>query len=164
MTDGNCVVELWQYFICRNVAPCFPQCFFKCNLHCHWMLMEIQSKYFLWRNWSHCHFSPSFKGSFKFCEYFKIWCQKEKVAGALPSKSLMDFLSKWKIYRALMPQCFKVFLQRQIQIVQHVRIWIRKFERWNEAVLPSMHPNHHFVYLKIPSDALTEVVKMGWVF
>ena len=108
-------------------------------------------------------FLTIFKGSFKFCEYCKIWCHEETVPWALLSKSLMDFLSKWEIYRALPPQCFKVFLQRQIQIVQHLQIWIRKFERWNEAVLPSMHPNHRFVYLKIPSDALTGVVKMGWM-
>ena len=133
---------------------------FKCNLHCQLIVNEIQNEFFV-EKLEPFPFLTIFKGSFKFCEYCKIWCHEEKVSRALLSKSLMDFLSKWEIYRALPhPVFFRFFIQKQIQIVQYVQIWICNLkDKMSQSVIHAFKPS--FLYFKYSIECIDKICKDG---
>ena len=103
----------WRALAIFHMQKCcsrFPQSFyFKCNLHCQLICDGNPKWIFFVEKLEPLPFLTIFKGSFKFCEYCKIWCQKEKVARALLSKSLMDFLSKWNLQGAAAPVFFRFY-------------------------------------------------------
>ena len=118
-----CVVELRQYLICRSIVIVF-QCFFGYSLHCLWMHdLKNQSEYFLWRNWCQCHFYHFLKALAKIVN------------------TAIFGMPKRRIYRTLQSQCFGGFFKLQNPSrASCAGLDAQKFERWNLAVMPSMHP------------------------
>ena len=130
MTDEKLCCKALAISHMQKYCSCFPQCFFGYNLHCQWMRDGNPKWIFFCEEIGAIAISyHPLKALSNFVNTVRFDAKRKKVR-ALLSKSLMGFLSKWNLQGAAAPVFFR-FIQRQIQIVQYARIWIRKFERWN---------------------------------